>query len=142
MAGNHTQGRITIRQFIGAIKKLPSDKPVVDRKTWYLTQKEHWRGWFGEYNGRGAYGRMPGRNRDARFVYNHVVNPKMLLWLIPAAAVKPQLVRAMRRASAGIKSMPRRSGAIRRQVPWPIVVAALWRANSVPSSTKSRLKRR
>jgi hypothetical protein len=142
MAKSHSRDRVTVRQFIGAIKKLPSDKPVDDPRVWYLTQKEHWSGWLGQYNSRGAYGRIPGKNRDACFAYNHVVNPKLLLWLISAAGVKPQLVRAARRASGSVKGMARQSGAIRRHVPWPIVAAALWRAKSVPNSTKSRLKRR
>ena len=31
---------------------------------------------------------MAGTQRDARFAYNHIVEPKMLLWLIEAAGVK------------------------------------------------------
>jgi hypothetical protein len=41
-----------------------------------------------EYDGPGAYGRIAGKQRDARFAYNHIVEPKMLLWLIKAAGVK------------------------------------------------------
>jgi hypothetical protein len=141
-AKNALVPRITVKQFSSAIRRLPSDRPREEPGMWYLTQKEHWLRWLGEYNSRGAYGRLPGRNRDARSAYNHAVNPKMLLWLIPAAGVKPQLVRAMRRASASVKSMPRQSGAIRRQVPWNIVAAALWGTKTVSSSKKRGLKRR
>lgn len=136
------ESRITVRQLIRMIGKLPSDKAVFNPRKWYSTQKEHWLGWLAEYNSRGAYGRVPGRKRDAHFAYNHIVEPKMLLWLIPAAGVKPQLVQAMRRASAGITSMPRQSGAIRRHVPWHVVAAALLRAKPVPRTRKRRLKQR
>jgi hypothetical protein len=65
-------------------------------------------------------------NRDARYAYNHIVEPKMLLWLIPAAGVKPALVRAARAAAKGPRTMMAQSAAVRRVVPWEIVEAALW----------------
>lgn len=79
---------ISIREFIHKIECLPSDEPVHDPRVWYMTQKEHWLDWLREYDGPGAYGRMAGTQRDARFAYNHIVEPKMLLWLIEAAGVK------------------------------------------------------
>lgn len=120
------QPRVTIRQFMAAIERGRSDRPVIDPDKWYLTQKEHWLGWLDEYNRAGAYGRITGMNRDARFSYNHIVEPKMLLWLISAAGVSPSLIRAARRAAAGALTMNRQSGLIRAWVPWAIVAAALW----------------
>lgn len=79
---------ISIREFIHKIERLSSDEPVHDPRVWYMTQKEHWLGWLREYDGPGAYGRIAGKQRDARFAYNHIVEPKMLLWLIEAAGVK------------------------------------------------------
>jgi hypothetical protein len=117
--------RITIRQFILAIRKLPSDKPIVSHK-WYLTQKEHWLGWLDEYNGGGAYGRKPRMNRDAAFAYNHIVEPKMLLWIISAANVSPKLVKAARRDTKDRASMPRKSALVRKHVPWDVIAGALW----------------
>src|SRR5712691_3569246 len=46
---------VSIGRFIRAIKQLPSDRPVEDRRKWYKTQKEHWLGWLGDYHGPGAY---------------------------------------------------------------------------------------
>jgi len=119
-------GRITVQEFIAAIRRLPADQPVVDPRKWYRTQKEHWLGWLAEYNTRGAYGRKPRMNRDARFAYNHIVEPKMLLWLISAAGVRPGLVRAARREAGEKKSMMAQSAAIRRRVPWEEIEGRLW----------------
>ena len=90
---------ISIAQFIQIIQQLPSDEPHVNPKKWYTTQKQHWLGWLSDYDGPGAYGRTPGQQRDAQYAYNHVVEPKMLLSLMAAAGVNPDLVTAARRAS-------------------------------------------
>ena len=81
---------ISIAQFISAIRRLPPDEPRSQPGVWYRTQKEHWLGWLGEYHGPGAYGRAPSEERDARFVYNHIVCPEMLLWLIEASGGEPE----------------------------------------------------
>ena len=120
------QKTITIAQFIRAVECLPSDEPHSRPGVWYKTQKEHWLGWLGEYHGPGAYGRAPSEERDARFVYNHIVCPEMLLWLIEASGVSPSLVAAARRAAATGATPMQRSGAIRRCVPWTEVFRALW----------------
>jgi hypothetical protein len=84
---------VSIKRFIQAISKLPADKPVDDPRKWYKTQKQHWLGWLGEHHGPGAYGRKNGKERDAKYAYNHIVEYKMLLWLIEAADVDPKLVK-------------------------------------------------
>lgn len=117
---------VSISQLMQAIRRLPSDKPVMDPKKWYMTQKEHWLGWLRGYHGPGAYGRKTGRRRDAKFAYNHIVEPKMLLWLIEAARVKPNLVRAVKRAASRADTLPGKSASIRRRVPWSEVAEALW----------------
>lgn len=119
--------RVTIQQFIYAIRRLPADRPRVVPGVWYRTQKEHWLGWLAEYNSTGAYGRIAGKNRDARFAYNHIVESKMLLWLVSAAKVSPVLMRAARRIVTEHTLRQRQSGAIRRLIPWEVVSRALWR---------------
>jgi hypothetical protein len=116
----------SILEFIRVIKKLPSDEPVEDPKVWYKTQKEHWLGWLKEYGGPGAYGRIPGQERDARFAYNHIVNHQMLLWIIDASGVGSDLVKAARRAAEKKDSMMAKSAAIRKLVPWEVLADALW----------------
>lgn len=117
---------VSIAEFRRAIERLPSDQPRSQPGVWYRTQKEHWLGWLAEYGGPGAYGRKPGANRDARFAYNHIVCPDMLLWLIAAAGVRRELVTAAHAAAAAGGTMMQRAGAIRRCVPWTEVRAALW----------------
>lgn len=116
---------ITIAEFIHVIEKLPSDEPRVRPGVWYTTQKQHWLGWLGEYDGPGAYGRLPGRHRDAKFAYNHIVCPEALLWLVEAAGVRPELVQAAWSAYEAGTSLMQKSGAIRRHVPWAEVYDVL-----------------
>src|SRR5712692_5349991 len=119
---------VSIGRFIRAIRRLPSDKPVLDRRKWYRTQREHWLGWLADYHGPGAYGRVTGKKRDAQYAYNHIVEPKMLLWLIAAVGVKPVLVRTARLASGRVSTLPGKSASIRKHVPWSVVATALWAA--------------
>ena len=79
--------RASVPELRRAILRLSADKPVKRPGVWYLTQKEHWLGWLKYYNTAGAYGRTPGMNRDARYAYNHAVNPGLLEWLVRAAGV-------------------------------------------------------
>ena len=118
---------VSINQFIQAIQKLPSDKPRNTPKKWYSTQREHWLGWLNEYSGPGAYGRKDGKNKDAEFAYNHIVEYRMLLWIIEAAGIEIKLVRRAKAAVDEGKSMPSNSAAIRKIVPWKVLAGALWR---------------
>ena len=86
--------KVSIKQFFFAIYDLPSDKPKDTPGKWYKTQKEHWLGWLGEYKGPGAYGRKGGKDQGAEYAYNHIVEYRMLLWLIEAAGVESKLVKA------------------------------------------------
>ena len=117
---------ISIKQFIEAIEKLPSDKPHNDPGKWYKTQREHWLGWLSHYHGPVAYGRQVGKERDAKFAYNHIVEYKMLLWLISAAGVKKDLVESAQASCNRASTMQQKSAAIRKHVPWEEVVIALW----------------
>lgn len=117
---------VSIPQLLKAIRALPADDPVVDPRKWYTTQKQHWIGWLSEYGGPGAYGRRTDIARNARYAYNHIVEPKMLLWLIAAAEVDPKLVADANRACSAGRSLAQQSAMIRRAVPWEIVEMALW----------------
>jgi hypothetical protein len=65
-------------------------------------------------------------NRDAKYAYNHIVEPEMLLWLIAAARLESNLVNSARRASARAVTLPGKSTSIRKHAPWCAVAAALW----------------
>src|SRR5687768_2740040 len=117
---------ISIKHFIQAIQKLPSDNPQNYPGKWYQTQKEHWLGWLDEYHGPGAYNRQVNEKRDAKYAYNHIVNHEMLLWLIRASKVNPTLVKAALSSSKRAPTMQEKSSAIRKHVPWEEVRSSLW----------------
>jgi deoxyribodipyrimidine photolyase-like uncharacterized protein len=119
---------VSVSMFIKAIKPLASDSPVENARVWYRTQKEHWLGWLNEYEGPGAYGRKTGIRRDAKSVYNHVVCPELLMYLIRAIPLHPELVKAAEKAYLTGSSKMEKSGAIRKVVAWKEIYKALWGA--------------
>jgi len=124
----------SIEWFIQAIRHLPSDTPVSSRHPGYnnyRTQKAHWLGWLDPNSGTGTYRRRSAPDRDARYVYNHIREPKMLLWLISASGVRKELVQAATRAAEASSHPASKSAAIRKQVPWSEVAAALSAHESV-----------
>ena len=126
---------MTPRTLASKIAKLPAILPITTsferdlRKlriwgtasVWYSTQKEHWIGWLKGYGGPGYYERK-NWNRDAEFVYNHIVCPPMVLWLGEASGISLILIRKAKIAglSAG-PSLSAQSAAIRRVVPWELI---------------------
>jgi len=117
----------SIEWFVQAIRHLPSDEPVTNESGYnnYTTQKDHWLGWLDPNSGTGTYPRRSGPDRDAKYVYNHIVEPKMLLWLITAADVQKDLVQEATQAAESVSAMASKSAAIRKNVPWTVVAEAL-----------------
>lgn len=111
---------ITINQFIKVIGCLPSDKPINNPRKWYKTQKEHWLGWLSEYDGPGAYGRKCEQKRNAEYAYNHIMCPEMLLYLIKALRIKPELAKAVEEYQNYDRSkhLAQTVAAIRKIAPW------------------------
>jgi hypothetical protein len=62
-----------------------------NKEVWYSSQKEHWMQWLLEYDGPGYYGRKSWEGRTAEFVYSHIGNPSMLLWLAEAAGIPKRI---------------------------------------------------
>ena len=118
---------VSIQQFIEVISTLPEDKPHGNPRVWYRTQKEHWLGWLRDYSGPGAYDRK-NSDRDAKYAYNHIANPGMLLWLITAAGVSSELMLTMGQALAATPDARTHVGIIRKHVPWSVVASKLWKA--------------
>ncbi len=118
--------QVTIAEFIKIIRCLPEDDPVNNPRKWYKTQKEHWLGWLGEYKGPGANGRKTGIKRDARFAYNHVVCPELLLYLIKAIPLPQAQIESAQKAYKEGSSEMGKSGAIRKAVPWKEIYQAIW----------------
>lgn len=151
----------TPRQLRRAIARLSPASPITDRFSaqwrrlgrrggrqqeqkvvWYKTQHEHWLGWLREYDGPGAYGRTRWK-RTAEFVYNHIGNPQMLVYLGEGAKVDPALLtKATKRALAGKETMASMCAAIRRVLPWSLVEAALCGRLPQRSMRRPRPRRR
>jgi hypothetical protein len=93
---------------------------------WYTTQRRHWLGWLGEWDGPGAYGRKNSK-RSAQFVYDHIVNPQMLVYLAEAAGIPGHVVKKAATTALAGRSMAAMSAAIRRVIPWENVEEALLR---------------
>jgi hypothetical protein len=119
------EANATIAELLGAIRRLPPDSPVHDPRKWYQTQHEHWIRWLEGYTGPGAYSRKRSPPPDARSVYNRIVEPKMLLWLIEAVGIDAERVAAAKASVMGATTMMHASGRVRRLVPWEMVAAAL-----------------
>lgn len=126
---------LDLRDLLVAISRMPEDKRVCRDSVWYESQKEHWIGWLLDYRSPGAYGRKVVSGRDARFVYNHVVCPDLLLFLAKGSGVSEQLIRAARAAARGAgTTQMAQSAAIRKHIPWEMVLAALKSSGLLPRS--------
>ena len=118
----------SVEWLIRAIVALPSDDPVPLKTPGYnnyTTQKAHWLGWLNPSLQTGTYSRSSGNDGGARNVYNRIVEPKMLLWLIAAAGVRKELADAALGAAAKDGLMPGKAAAVRKHVPWGEVETAL-----------------
>ncbi len=116
---------ITIAQFRNAIKHLPEDEPKEREGIWYRTQKQHWLGWLAGYYGPGGYNRK-NWNRDAKFAYNHIVCPGMLVYLAHAIPLNQEILNNVDQSYQKGTTMMEKAGAIRKAAPWSEIYQALW----------------
>lgn len=124
--------RISVNHFRNVIKKLKSDDSIISSRVYYKTQKEHWLCFLNNYDFNQAYGRLQGMNRDARFVYNHIVCPSMLVYLIKAVGIESQLVDEVEKAAESGKTLMESAGKIRKIVPWSMIYKKLWGDDDEP----------
>ena len=128
----------SIGWLITAIERLQSDEPVplgTQGYNRYTTQKAHWLGWLNPAAEKGSYPRAENGQRDARDVYNRIVEPKLLLWLVTAAEVSPHLIKAANDEASTERGLASKSAAIRKHIPWTTLADALHR---ILGSTKPR----
>jgi len=115
----------TVAGLTHAISALEPDPEVPQGTQGYsrfTTQRGHWLGWLGFKPG-GLYKRSPeGR---ASVVYNRIVEPKMLLWLIEAAGVDSGLFSQAKPGASAASTLGGLSKAIRQAVPYSKVADAL-----------------
>lgn len=117
--------QISIKQFIKVIEHLPEDDPNSYLRPMGRTQKDHWLGWLGGYFGPGFYGRK-NWNHDAKFAYNHVVCPELLLYLVRAIPLRTDLIEAAENAYQSGSTLMAKAGAIRKVVPWSEIYQEFW----------------
>lgn len=116
----------TPQDLLRVVRRLPASVPIADAIKHRHAHKEHWTGWLAEYDGPGYYGRA-NHNRDARYVYNHINAPAMLIWLAEASGVDTALVREAVKATRDLP-YARQAAAVRRVIPWHVVEPMLWKA--------------
>ena len=96
-------------ELLAVVRRLPAITPQAAKLpvNGYETFQEQWIGWLEEYDGPGYYGRADGK-RDARWVYQHLNNGKMIVWLNEAAGESHSTIEAASRTwSCGRRCRPR-----------------------------------
>jgi hypothetical protein len=118
---------LVANQPLTAAFELELAERTTARRVWYRSQKEHWLGWLGEYEGRGAYGRK-NWNRSAQFIYNHIGCPAMLVWLVEASGLpRKQVSSAIAEALRTRSNFAAQCAVLRHTVPWQDVEGHLRR---------------
>jgi hypothetical protein len=106
---------VSIEEFIEAIRKLPKHE-----------HRERWIRWLSDYDKPGPFNRQAGEKRSAKFAYNNLAYPEMLLWLIQAAGIENGLVDMAKSDSEQFDNIRRKAAAIRNRVPWEELERLLW----------------
>ena len=110
----------SIEEFIKDIESLPTDKEVeigTQGYNRYSTQKAHWLGWLSKKPG-AKYYRQDAPDRGPKYVYNHIMEPKMLLYLISALDFDDDLKQLAKIEAKNAKTMASSCAAIRKVIPW------------------------
>ena len=119
--GIRIMSEYSVKQFVELIERLPAGEEVpvgTQGYNRYRTQKAHWLGWLDSKSTTGTYQRQDAPSRGAKYVYNHIMEPKMLLWLISALGLQSDLVECAKEEAKNKKSMAGSCAAIRKVVPW------------------------
>jgi hypothetical protein len=134
------QAPMTPNELLRRIRRLPTHAPITDSferslvaegiwthdRARYESQKEHWVGWLKDYDSPGYYKRKVWRDRTAKYVYQHINCPPMLLWLAEAADVpRGKVLAAKRSAVAAGPALPSKAAAIRRVIPFSEIADCL-----------------
>jgi len=96
-----------------------------------------WLRWLSGYEDK-TYGRA-NPNRSAKFIYNALNYPEMIIWLAAASGVNPQLIREATNATDRKESRMAQSAALRRLLPWSVIATHLTERTSRSSSGKGLL---
>lgn len=111
-----------------AIRLLPSDAPVAKGTqgyAHYTTQRDHWLGWLDPDREVVTYARSIGPGRGARYAYNHIMEPKMLLWLITASGLPKEMHDLAQQEAQCKTAFASKCAAVRKIVPWEVIASQL-----------------
>jgi hypothetical protein len=104
------------------------------KETWYKYQGEHWQGWIGGYVGvrgflfsrffGGSYKRK-NRQRSAKFIYNHIMCPPMLIWLAEVTGFESERLKASIDTTFQTEQYQKQCAIIRKEFSWAEVEQAI-----------------
>jgi len=100
----------SIEMFIDAIRELPNHE-----------YKKKWIGWLSDYDKPGPFDRRAGEKHSAKFAYNHIAYPEMLLWLIKAVGFDDDLVKLAESDCNNVANMHQKVASIRKRVTWEML---------------------
>ncbi|WP_194460757.1 hypothetical protein [Bradyrhizobium sp. CCBAU 53421] len=112
--------KYTIDQPTTAIRELKTPTPLSDQLPLPADQastRDQWLGWLDEYLGPGYYNRQTLID-DARHVYQHLNNGRMMVWLNEAAGEDPRIIEAAIIAMDSGEPAQREAMYARRVLPW------------------------
>lgn len=119
---------MTVNDFIKVMQKLPAHTPISEEYEdrlgqnsghWWSSQREHMIEWYKvqKNTGTGPYTRKT-PNRSARTTYQRLNCPSALIWMAEALGEDEDRVREAAEAAVQEPKKLRRSGIIRRVIPW------------------------
>ncbi|MEH2497859.1 putative restriction endonuclease [Bradyrhizobium sp. AZCC 1678] len=113
---------------LSAISVLPDQNRLLPRP-----YKQQWLDWLSGYDGPGFYGRE-NSDRTARFIFNRLNNPAMILWLAEASGVDQTLIRQAARFPRTNANKQTQAASVRNIISWEIIEARLQelRSNARP----------
>jgi hypothetical protein len=120
---------------LNMVRRLPEEPTVPAR--FPNSFKQAWVDWLSKYIRPGKYGRGD-RRRDARFIYNHLNHPEMIIWLAAASGAEAQLVRKAAGTMQEDDSHGTQAATVRRILPWGDVAHHLASSKSHGFISRSR----
>jgi hypothetical protein len=124
-------GSYTIEEFLAAVRRLPPSTPSAGKLPveGYETFRDQWIEWLKQYDSPGYYGRKDGK-RDARYVYQHLQNGGMIVWLNEAAGESQSTVEAAIADMQRFERKQKRAKTARDHLPWERVAELLFHSNT------------
>ena len=141
MPGISSPDDIDVVAFVRILRTCADHLPVSDqyekdvpqrRGVWWTSQKEHMVRWFGSQTtrGSGAFTRKE-PNGSARTTYNRLLCPAAFVWMAEALGEERSVVQAAADAARAEPDARRRSGVLRRHLPWSRIAELA--QNAVPA---------